>query len=416
MTDSVAARETSIVGGFARRPAELPQFWYAISPLKSRVLQGFEPLSVIAFQFQRIQQNQRLRAAARPSIRHLAAAMTELKYRAFLSYSHRDTAWAKWLHRALEAYRIDKDLVGRETAHGPVPKALRPIFRDREDFSAGHSLNEQTVAALEASQFLVAICSPNAARSQYVNEEIRHFKARGGAARVIPLIVDGEPGDGQRECFPPAIRYRLGADGNLTDDHEEPIAADARPQGDGKEIAKKKIVAGLLGLPLDQIMRRAERARRRRNLFRAGAAAAAAVVVAIGYLGWSRAIGVSSRLYSAQTISIETDGAALCQRTLADAESQNASESKRIALATKCVHVLSYNIVNLEQDSRVPRSFIWSFEADVAILQKFADAGKLTPEQSGVLATGKATIAQLKQLCEGTQSDGTNEETVNFRC
>jgi hypothetical protein len=42
--------------------------------------------------------------------------MPTLKYRAFLSYSHRDTAGAKWRHRALEAYRIDKDLVGHETA------------------------------------------------------------------------------------------------------------------------------------------------------------------------------------------------------------------------------------------------------------------------------------------------------------
>ena len=59
-----------------------------------------------------------------------------IRYRAFLSYSHRDAAWAKWLHKALESYRIDKDLVGRETLVGPVPKTLRPIFRDREDFSA----------------------------------------------------------------------------------------------------------------------------------------------------------------------------------------------------------------------------------------------------------------------------------------
>src|ERR1700733_1550823 len=121
------------------------------------------------------------------------------KYRAFLSYSHRDTDWAKWLHRALEGYRIDKDLVGRETGPGPVPKTLRPIFRDREDFAAGHSLTEQTLAALEASQFLVVICSPNAAQSQYVNEEIRRFKAMGRAHRVIPVIVDGEPGDPARD-------------------------------------------------------------------------------------------------------------------------------------------------------------------------------------------------------------------------
>ena len=51
-----------------------------------------------------------------------------LKYRAFISYSHADTASAKWLHRGLEGFRIDKDLVGRETATGTIPKALRPII------------------------------------------------------------------------------------------------------------------------------------------------------------------------------------------------------------------------------------------------------------------------------------------------
>ena len=107
------------------------------------------------------------------------ASPAAIRYRAFLSYSHRDTSWGKWLHSALEGYRIDKDLVGRETPVGPVPKTLRPIFRDREDFSAGHSLTEQTLAALEASQFLIVICSPNAAQSKYVNEEIRRFKTLG---------------------------------------------------------------------------------------------------------------------------------------------------------------------------------------------------------------------------------------------
>jgi tetratricopeptide (TPR) repeat protein len=203
-----------------------------------------------------------------------------IKYRAFLSYSHRDTAWGKWLHSALEGYRIDKDLIGRQTPVGPVPKTLRPIFRDREDFSAGHSLTEQTLAALEASQFLVVLCSPNAARSKYVNEEIRRFKALGGAQRVIPLIIDGEPGDPERECFPPALRFKLGADGTLTNEPEEPIAADARPQGDGKEIAKQKLVAGLLGVGFDDIVRRAERARRRRNRVR-GAIAGVVLLLAV---------------------------------------------------------------------------------------------------------------------------------------
>ena len=187
------------------------------------------------------------------------AEIGAVKYRAFLSYSHRDASWGKWLHRALEGYRIDKDLVGRATSAGLVPKTLRPIFRDREDFSAGHSLTAQTLAALEASQFLIVLCSPSAAQSAYVNEEVRRFKVLRRADRVIPLIVDGEPGDPERECFPPALRFKVGPDGAFIDEYEDPIAADARPHGDGKELAKLKVVAALLGLGLDEIARRAER-------------------------------------------------------------------------------------------------------------------------------------------------------------
>src|SRR5436853_559049 len=109
------------------------------------------------------------------------------RYRAFLSYSHRDKAWARRLHAALERYRVDGDLVGRETSTGLIPKTLRPIFRDREDFSAGPSLASQTLAALKQSQFLIVLCSPDSATSKYVNEEIRHFKALGRSERVIPV-------------------------------------------------------------------------------------------------------------------------------------------------------------------------------------------------------------------------------------
>ena len=121
-------------------------------------------------------------------------AAIPFKFRAFLSYSHADTAWAKWLHKAVEGFRVDKDLVGRETAQGPIPKSLAPVFRDREDFTAGHTLSEQTLAALDASATLIVICSPKAAQSHYVNEEIRLFKERHPERPVIPVIVDGRPG------------------------------------------------------------------------------------------------------------------------------------------------------------------------------------------------------------------------------
>ena len=38
------------------------------------------------------------------------AEAVPFRYRAFLSYCHRDGTWAKWLHSGLEGYRVDKDV------------------------------------------------------------------------------------------------------------------------------------------------------------------------------------------------------------------------------------------------------------------------------------------------------------------
>ena len=256
------------------------------------------------------------------------------KYRAFLSYSHRDKAWGKWLQTELEGYRVDKDMPGRQTPVGPVPKTLRPIFRDREDFSAGHSLSEQTMAALQASQFLIVICSPSAAQSKYVNEEVRHFKMLDRADRVIPVIVDGAPGDPARECFPPALRCKLGADGQITDEHEEPIAADAREQGDGKEIAKQKVVAGLFGLGLDEIVRRTERARRRRNQFWAALAGVflllAAAASGSAVYAWQQL--KTNEAFLNATLKRATE---IVDEAVAQAEKYNVPRAATLALLTK---------------------------------------------------------------------------------
>jgi hypothetical protein len=111
---------------------------------------------------------------------------------------------ARW-----DAFVSTGDFVGRQTRCGPIPKSLRPSFRDRKDFSAGHSPTEQTLAALADSRFLIVICSSRAPQSAYVDDEIRRFKAPGRSDRIIPVIVDGEPGDPARECFPPALRFKV---------------------------------------------------------------------------------------------------------------------------------------------------------------------------------------------------------------
>src|SRR3954467_3428928 len=136
------------------------------------------------------------------------------KYWAYLSYSHQDDAWSDWLFKSLETYRVPRRLVGRDTRSGKVPARLIPVFRDRDELPSSSELSTNLVDALRASRYLVVICSPHAARSRGGNEEIRSFKAMGGEARILALIVSGEPNatdrpeSGMLECFPPKLRYR----------------------------------------------------------------------------------------------------------------------------------------------------------------------------------------------------------------
>jgi len=115
------------------------------------------------------------------------------KYWAFLSYSHRDAKWGAWLHKALESYRPPKQLIGTVTARGPVPKRLAPIFRDREELASATDLGTILNEALRQSACQIVICSPSAARSKWVNEEILAFKRLGREDRIFCLIVGGEP-------------------------------------------------------------------------------------------------------------------------------------------------------------------------------------------------------------------------------
>jgi hypothetical protein len=188
----------------------------------------------------------------------MMAVPTALKYTAFLSYAHADVSWGKWLHSQLESFRIDKDLLGCETPRGPVPKSLRPIFRDREDFSGGHTLTDATLAALDQSAALIVLCSPVAATRPAVNEEVRLFRWRHPERPVIPVLVDGTYPDN----FPPALRYEIGPDGIVSDKPVTILGPDLRKTADGKILGLAKAIAGLTGVGADDIYRRAERARR----------------------------------------------------------------------------------------------------------------------------------------------------------
>lgn len=209
------------------------------------------------------------------------------RYFAFISYSHADEGWSRWLHRALETYRVPKRLIGRATGQGPIPGRLVPVFRDRDELSGAADLGSTVTAALEASRYLIVICSPSAARSRWVNEEVLAFKRMGRAGRILTLIVDGEPnatsmpGQEQQECFTASLRFELEPDGSLSTRPAEPIAADARPGKDGRTNAKLKLIAGLLGTGFDELKQREQHRQQKRLLLITAASLAGTLMTGV---------------------------------------------------------------------------------------------------------------------------------------
>ena len=192
------------------------------------------------------------------------------RYRAFISYSHEDQPWANWLIKALETYRVPQRLLDAETSADPLPRRLTPIFRDRDELASASDLGDTIRGALADSANLIVICSPASANSHWVNEEIRAFQELGRNKRIFCLIVAGEPnasalpGQEYKECLAPALRQSHDASGASTHHYIEPAAADVRPGMDSKTAARLKLVAGLLGVGLDNLRRRDHQRRARR--------------------------------------------------------------------------------------------------------------------------------------------------------
>jgi len=190
------------------------------------------------------------------------------RYWAFVSYSHKDAAFGRRLHRRLESYQLPRRLAGRATARGTVPTRLTPIFRDHEELAAASDLSAEVRAALAQSRSLVVVCSPDAAASPWVSREVQLFRALHPERPIFAALHRGEPG----QSFPSALR----GDGS---EAVEPLAADFRKSRDGDALGFLKLVAGIAGLPLDELVQRdAHRRARRVTAVTAGALVAVLVM------------------------------------------------------------------------------------------------------------------------------------------
>ena len=304
-------------------------------------------------------------------------------YFAFLSYSHQDEEDADWLHRELERFQVPSALVGKLTEHGPVPRRLTPVFRDRHELAAADDLGEEIREALAHSRCLVVLCSPAAAKSKWTNAEIAAFKQLHPEGCIIAAVIGGEPlagdipGREDEECFPPALVAKYNRRGKPTGSKIEPLAADLREGKGGRRTGFLKVVAGMLGVGLDELVRR-EEVRKQRRL----ATITAGSVLGMLIFGGMAVTAIQGR-DAARDQRREAEG--LVAFMLGDLRDKLEPIGKLDALDGVGTRVLEYyskqDASELSDDALLQRSRALNLTAEVALLRAdFASAQRLYRE------------------------------------
>ncbi len=326
------------------------------------------------------------------------------KYWAFISYSHADEEWAKWLHKSIETYHVPRKLVGRDTANGSLPKRLFPVFRDRDELPGASDLGGKIQEALKTSRSLIVICSPKSAVSKWVNEEVKTYKSLGRADHVLCLMIDGEPNaapdSGLLECFPRAVRFQVGADGEIVEEPAEPIAADARPGKDGKTNALFKLLSGMMGVGYDELRQR-ERQRQRQRRLRFSALIVAVLLlasttyVAVADAGLNVPAGKSIRIF------LDRHDTSLMRHAHSNTEIRAAAASHRRELTTALEHGQTsqgWIAATLKPGAANPNVEYWS---NAQALSALFTAAELTDAEARQLLAGLDVAFEPNATVEG---------------
>jgi tetratricopeptide (TPR) repeat protein len=310
--------------------------------------------------------------------------MSEGDYAAFISYNSADRDVARRLQRALESYSIPKALRGQTTAFGVVGDRIGKVCRDRTDFKSGESLNAALVEALDKSSSLVVLCSPDSARSRWVNAEIEHFQRTDRAARIFPLIVRTDESRVVVNAFPPALRRT---------DGDEAIAADLRETGDGWHDGVLKILASILNVDFDALRQRALEAARRRARLAYGVAGGMAALAALAVAASVIAVEQRNRALQnfEESIRIAARSASRINEVAERTEVPRDLIYKHLTAVEKDLESLSA----MESLRRHPRALIVSAEFQLLLSDLFAEVGRVSDQLASSLAA-EETLKSIK--------------------
>lgn len=313
---------------------------------------------------------------------------TAYEYAAFISYNSADRDIARRLQRALESYSIPKALRGQTTRFGVIGERIGKVCRDRTDFKTGESLNAALIEALDKSGALVVLCSPESARSKWVNAEVEHFQKSGRAARIFPLIARTDESRFVVNSFPPALRR---ADG------DEPIAADLQEAGDGWHDGVLKILASILDVDFDALRQRALAAERRRARVAYGVAAgmAALSVVAVS----ASVVAVRQRNRSLENFEDAIVIAARSASRINDLANETEVPREMIHRLLTDTEADLENLRAMESLRRHPRAQIVGTEFQLLLSDLFAEVGRASDQLASSRAADE-TLAAIRKHAE----------------
>jgi WD40 repeat protein/cell division protein FtsB len=198
---------------------------------------------------------------------------------AFISYKHEDEAWAKWLQKKLQYYKLPVDIC-KKHPNLEFSECPRHVFKDTTDLSGG-VLAKAIKAGLDSSKFLIVICSPRAAKSEWVCKEVQEFIDSGREEYIIPFIIEGEPHakNKENECFPSTLKSLAG--------ERELLGINVNENG--REAASVKVAARMFGLSYDSLWQRFKREekKKRRNIIATFITAIIILLSIIAYGIWA---------------------------------------------------------------------------------------------------------------------------------
>jgi WD40 repeat protein len=239
-------------------------------------------------------------------------------YDGFISYSHAaDGQLAPRLQAGLQ--RFAKPWWQR--------RALR-IFRDESSLAANPHLWSSITKALDEAGWFVLLLSPDAAESEWVNQEVAYWVEHRDPDRIIPVVTAGEfgwEGDVVGDAVPEALRGVLS---------EEPRWVDARGLGDPETLDLQNpefaavvadLAAPLRGIPKDELA--SEEVRQHKRTVRTAWAAGVVVLALAVIAGWAGLVA-SRNADQAQANAAEADRQAAVAEANAEDARANASEAE----------------------------------------------------------------------------------------